>query len=178
MKQQDLKNITASLFFALTTLGCSMVSSALGMEITTVKSELVNDVTLTSRYTGGDFSTASYSFKFLSHDLEITDNNMDLIFEAREDFKDFFSVNMSVDDNSLIYDLGEKSCATLSKAETDASKLTPAITAEIKKGHCYLTDNNDESGRVVTVFHVAEHKKSFSVKINEIKVLKQVNLKN
>lgn len=183
MKKLNLKNTTATLFFTLVTLGCSLVSTASIMDNTPEKTE----VTLTSRYTGGDYLTASYSFRFSSQDIEVTQNNMEIIFEGREDFNDYFSVSMAADDNSLIYDLGEKSCKNikstnpelrkqnplvwLANSEANPSKLVPAITALVKKGHCYLVVNNDETGRVITLFRVAKHNKSFSVKLNEVEVL-------
>ena len=167
MKLQNLKNMTATLFFTLAILGSSTVSTAQVIESRVVKTE----VTLTSRYTGGNFSTASYSFKFSSQDINVTKNNMEILFEGREDSKDYFSVSMAVDDDSLIYDLGESSCKEIKT--TNPSKLNPAITAEVKMGHCYLTVNNDESGRTVTLFRVVEHNKSHSVRINEIEVLEK-----
>jgi hypothetical protein len=187
MKKHNLKNMTATLFFTLAFLVCSTVSTAKAIENTITKT----DATLTSRYTGGTFATASYSFKTSSQDIEITKNNMEVLFEAREDFKDFFSVSMAVDDISVIYDLGDTSCKEinstkpqlrtkkplewLASSDANPANLFPTLIAEVKKGHCYLTVNKDDSGRVVALFHVADHNKSFSVRINEIEVLEKTN---
>lgn len=176
MKKQNLKNITAGLFFTLAFLGSSTVSTAQVIEHTVAKTEAI----LTSRYTGGNYLTASYSFKFASQDISVTKNNTEIIFEGRKDSKDYFNVRMSADDHSLIFDLGKGSCKNLKRSaagldflKAKTSKLVPAIAAEVKVDHCYLTYNTDESGHSITIFHVAEHKKSYSVKINEIKVLEK-----
>ena len=50
--------------------------------------------------------------------------------------------------------------------------------ALVQQGHCYLTYNSDEDGRVVTLFHVKEHTKSKSVVIDEIEVLDVLVRKN
>lgn len=144
-------------------------------------------VKLISRYTGGDYVTAAYSFRYLTQDVSKTRNNWELLFEAREDFEDYFAVNTVVDDNSFIYDLGQKSCADIKSAypedrqnrplvwlaysDADPSNLEPTRQAKVQVGHCYLTYNNDEDGRVVSLFHVQAHEKSRTVTIDEIEVL-------
>lgn len=147
-----------------------------------------SEATLTSRYTGGDYTTATYSFRFMSQDINVTKNNVEILFEGRADFeKDYFVVNTVVDDNNLIYDLGEKSCADISSSYPAFRQSRPLVwlgyseasplnkigtkTAPVTVGHCYLAYNNDESGRVVTLFHVASAEKNKSVTINEIEVL-------
>lgn len=144
-------------------------------------------VTLVSRYTGGDYHTAAYSFRWMTQDENTTRNNYEILFEGREDLADTFEVNMVVDDNSLIYDLGERSCQNIKStypeerqrrplvwlgySEVSPDDLTPAKSALVKQGHCYLSYNNDEDGRVVTLFHVKSHEKSKSVTLDEIEVL-------
>lgn len=164
--------MTATLFFALSILASSTMNTAQAIEATDFKTE----VTLISRFTGGNFSTASFSFRHSSQDLEVTENNMEILFEGRDDSDDYFSVSMAVDDTSVIYDLGATSCKEAKR--TDTSKFVPALTALVKTGHCYLTVNNDNSGRIVTMFQVAEHKKSISVTINEIEVLNNYSIKS
>jgi hypothetical protein len=66
----------------------------------------------------------------------------------------------------------------LSYSNADPSELKPTKTAEVKNGHCYLTYNNDESGRVVTLFHVAEFQEGKSVTINEIEILDRLKAQN
>lgn len=149
------------------------------------------EVTLISRYTGGTYETATYSFKHLSQDVELTRNNWEILFEAPEDLKDYFQVNMVVDDNSFIYDLGKRSCLDiqseypgdrkkrplvwLAYSDADPSDLEPMQTVQVQEGHCYLTYNNDEDGRVVALFHVKSHVKSKTVTIDEIEVLNVLN---
>ncbi len=144
-------------------------------------------VMLVSRYHGGTYISASYSFRFLNQDLQQANNNWEILFEARGDFEDYFQVNTVADDNSFIFDLGKKTChdivsrcpadrksrplVWLGYSEANPSSLTPATTAKVQIGHCYLTYNNDENGRVVSLFHVSDHEKSKTVTINEIEVL-------
>lgn len=142
------------------------------------------EVTLISRYTGGDYQTASYSFRHMSQDINVTRNNMEVLFEAREDFEDYFRVDTVVDDNSFIYDLGKRNCNDISSpfprtnslgwlaySDADPSKLNPAKTAPVKVGHCYLTYNNDNKGRVVVLFRVKAHEKSKTAIIDQIDVV-------
>lgn len=176
MKTKSLNKFIVTLTLALSSLANADVNMA------------DKEVTLTSRYTGGTYTTAAYSFKFLSQNAEQTRNNWEILFEGRADFKqDFFQTNTVVDDNSFIYDLGKKSCAEiqssypedrknrplvwLAYSEASPSNLQPTKTAPVEVDHCYLTYNNDENGRVVTLFHVSAHVKSKSVTINEIEVL-------
>ena len=154
----------------------------------------VQEVTLTSRYTGGDYITATYSFRHLTRDnVNKTFNNWELLFEAREDFADHFDVNTVVDDNSFIYDLGKRNCKDIKSsvpsdrksrpmvwlAYSDASPndLEPTKSALVKKGHCYLTYNSDEDGRVIALFHVKDHKVNKSVTIDQIEVLDDVRVR-
>lgn len=170
MNKPSLVNVVTKFFFALVILVGSTVSAAREIK----SKEYVQKTTLVSRYTGGTFSTASFSFRHSSHDLELTKNNMEIIFEGREDSQDFFAVNLAVDDNSVIYDLGETSCKKV-KASA-AAKAIPATSVLVKQGHCYLTINKDNSGRIKTLFRVAKHTKSVSVKIDEIKVLENYSM--
>lgn len=150
-----------------------------------------DEVTLESRYTIGDYTTATYSFMHLTRDnVNLTKNNWEILFEARRDFNDYFSVNTVVDDNSFIYDLGKRSCKSikstysrgrnrrplvwLAYSDADPSDLTPKKRVEVKTGHCYLAYNNDEDGRVVSLFNVKDHKENETVTINEIEVLNRL----
>ena len=194
MKKTVLKNLSALLLMTLTTVGssASTTNNTSGKSIATA-SIASNDVTLISRYTGGDYVSAGYSLRYLSQDVNLTRNNWEIFFEARQDFEDYFQVNTVVDDNSYIYDLGEKSCndikssypedrkkrplVWLAYSEASPSDLAPTRTAKVQIGHCYLTYNNDEDGRVVSLFHVKSHEKSKSVTIDEIEVLNVLNSK-
>ena len=67
------------------------------------------DVMMISRYNYGSYeTTATYSFRKMTHDVNLTRNNWDVLFEAREDFKDYFRANTVTDDQSSIYDLGPR----------------------------------------------------------------------
>jgi hypothetical protein len=158
-------------------------------EVASVLATEPGDVILLSRYDIGNYESATYSFMFLTRDdTEKTHNNWELLFEARiGNGDDSFMVNMVVDDNSYIYDLGERSCkdiksnATddrlsrplvwLAYSDADPSGLNPERSLSVHKGHCYLTYNNDENGRVVALFHVKNHIKGGLVVLNEIEVL-------
>ena len=75
-----------------------------------------SSVELISRYAPtGNYVTATYSFFYQTRDdVDLTKNGWDVLFEAREDFKeDFFNTEMVVGDLGLIADLGEKSCADI-----------------------------------------------------------------
>ena len=147
------------------------------------------EVNLISRYIpDGSYNTATYSFKHMSQDINVTKNNNEILFEARADFEDYFETNTVVDDASYIFDLGEKSCNDIKSSYPEDRKKRPLAwlgysdaspghqknansTAKVITGHCYLAYNNDEDGRVVTLFHVKNHIKGQSVTLNEIEVL-------
>lgn len=155
--------------------------------------EKQDEIKLISRYIqGGNYNTATYSFKHMSQDINVTRNNNEILFEAREDFEDYFDTNTVVDDTSYIFDLGKKSCKDIKSAYPEDRKLRPLVwlgysdaspgnvksansKANVKVGHCYLAYNNDEDGRVVTLFHVKNHIKSQSVTLDEIEVLDVTN---
>lgn len=145
-------------------------------------------VELISRYTGGDYTTATYSFRHQTRDnVDLTRGNWEILFEARDSIEDFFKVNTVVDDNSFIYDLGNRSCAAIKSSHPEIRKTrplvwlsasdaapnnkTPQTQVKVQVGHCYLTYNNDSDGRVVALFRVAHHEKSKRVLIDEIEVL-------
>ena len=81
---------------------------------------------------------------------------------------DTFDVDTVVDDNSLIYDLGEKSCLDIQSSTPRSAKddpwygsairtptpadLEPKKSAKVQLNHCYLTFNNDSEGRVIALF--------------------------
>ena len=194
MKAEMIKNLVCLIAISCGAVGCAKESSSNGAasnldQASALRSSAstTNPVTLISRYTGGDYVTASYSFRYLTQDVAKTRNNWEILFEARADIEDYFAVNMVVDDNSFIYDLGQKSCADIKSSypaerksrplvwlgysDADPSNLEPAKQAKVQIGHCYLTYNNDEDGRVVSLFHVQAHEKSKTVTIDEIEVL-------
>lgn len=195
MKSTVLKKFSAIVVLSLSAAACSGSNQSNEAPSKNV-SELLStteDVTLISRYTGGDYVSASYSFRFLSQDINVTRNNWEILFEAREDFEDYFQANTVVDDNSFIYDLGERSCKDIKSAypedrkdrplswlaysDADPSDLSPTKTALVKIGHCYLTYNNDQDGRVISLFHVKDHVKNKTVTIDEIEVLNVLSSK-
>ena len=49
--------------------------------------------------------------------------------------------------------------------------MIPQTNVAAELGHCYLTYNNDEAGRVVSLFHVKELVSGDHVVIDEIEVL-------
>lgn len=147
-----------------------------------------SEVTLVSRYNEGNYNTATFSFRHMTQDISVTGNNYEILFEARQDFEDYFRVNMVVDDFSFIADLGEQSCKEIQSSYPEARSRSSLAwlgytnidtltfngykhTALVKTNHCYLAFNNDGDGRVVTLFHVKSHVKSKSVVIDEIEVL-------
>ncbi|WP_413942699.1 hypothetical protein [Bdellovibrio sp. HCB-162] len=166
----------------------TLIGSLLLAMFLTPKAEAADSVELISRYNGGNYVTATYSFKYMTRDnVELTRNNWEILFEAREDFADHFRVNTVVDDFSFIFDLGEKSCKEINSkypdekatrplvwlayTDVDPYDLPPTREALVKENHCYLSYNNDSEGTVVTLFHVKSHVKSKSVVLDEIDVL-------
>lgn len=157
--------------------------------ITLCLNSIANDeVVLESRYTIGNYTTATYSFMHTTRDdVSLTKNNWEILFEAPPYSVDYFSVDTVVGDNSFIYDLGKKSCkdiksiypeerekrplAWLAYSDADPSKLNPSKRLGVNLGHCYLTYNNDENGRVIALFKVQEHKINEKVVLSEIEVL-------
>ena len=146
------------------------------------------EVEMKSRYDGvGDYeSTATYSFRFMTHDVEITRNNWDLLFEARKDFKqDHFSVNTVVDDESFIWALksGETGCEKVDPCEIEKQRLfakenpskskqnSELAKADVKNGQCYLVVSKDGDGEITALFEVKDPVKAISTKIHKIKVL-------
>lgn len=193
MKMKSLKKLGLVLGMTLMAVSCAKSkSNVITGKLSGFSSDA--DVTLISRYTGGTYTTATYSFRHMSQDVNVTRNNMEILFEGREDFAaDFFETNTVVDDHSFIYDLGKRSCASiqssvpgdrksrplvwLAYSDADPSNLAHANRASVNVGHCYLAYNNDEDGRVVTLFNVKAHVKSKSVTINEIEVLNVLSSK-
>jgi hypothetical protein len=194
MKKQMIINWMSLTGLALTLSACAPQTSGNGSGVSvgiTSLPKAPESIALVSRYTGGDYHTAAYSFRWMSQDENITRNNYEVLFEAREDFADYFRVNTVVDDNSSIYDLGERSCQDIQSSTPDERKsrplvwlayseaspadLTPAKTALVQQGHCYLTYNSDEDGRVVTLFHVKAHEKSKTVTLDQVEVLDVLN---
>jgi len=192
MKPNGLFLTALTLSCAVSVIGCSKDSSSSNNTdanpLAVEAPKLPEPVELISRYTGGDYTTATYSFRHLTRDnVDLTRHNWEILFEAREDFEDFFTVTMVVDDNSFIYDLGNKSCASLKSDYPEARKTRPLTWlaysearpsgktaqshAKVQLGHCYLTFNNDSEGRVIALFRVVAHEKSKRVKIDEIEVL-------
>lgn len=146
-----------------------------------------DQVLMISRYGGlGSYeTTATYSFRFMTHDVNLTRNNWDMIFEARADFqKDFFNANTVTDDNSFIFTLksGEKGCAKVDPCEVEkllhlaATKVRKDTRdeydrADVKVGQCYLLVSQDSDGAINVSFEVKEHVKSATVNIGQIKVI-------
>lgn len=153
---------------------------------------LGKEATLYSREKYDDYPKACYSFRYLSQDEEVTSNNWEILFSNGDG--DTFSVNTVASDNSFIYDLGNRSCASINStypedrksrpivwlgySDADPSILTPERSISAKVGHCYLTYNNDEDGRVVSLFHVKELVSGDHVVIDEIEVLNDLRTNN
>jgi hypothetical protein len=171
MKTMILKNVSVLLLATLTSASAFAAPSR---------------VTLYSRYNGGDYVTAAYSFRYMSQDFQKTQNNWEILFEAREDFTDYFRVNTVTDDRSYIYDLGERNCAdmrgsismiarplVINAAYVSRTATFGNVTDNVPviEGHCYFSDNEDRDGQVQTLFHVASHIKSKSVVIDQIQLL-------
>jgi hypothetical protein len=147
-----------------------------------------SEVELKSRYDGvGDYeTTATYSFRFMTHDMDITRNNWDLLFEARKDFKeDALEVNTVTDDDSFIWALesGKNGCEKVDPCEIEKKRLLAkektgtstrgreASSADVKNGQCYLVVSQDSDGSVTAMFEAKDHVKAISMKIHKIKVL-------
>lgn len=151
--------------------------------------KIPESVLMISRYGGlGDYeTTATYNFRYMTHDTKITRNNWDMIFEARSDFaKDMFQANTVTDDDSFIFTLksGSKGCKAVNPCEIEQGlKLSEEKTgrrknainefdrAEVSVGQCYLLVSQDSSGEINVTFEVKEHVKSASVSIGEIKII-------
>lgn len=144
-------------------------------------------VQLKSRYDGhGDYeSTATYSFRFMTHDVKVSRNNWDILFEARSGLaKDYFTVNTVTDDDSFIYDL-KVGCEKADPCEIfrnqlDAKSRTGKESspypdnhrrADLEKGHCYQVVSQDSDGSIAAMFEVSEHENGVSAVIDHIKIL-------
>lgn len=203
MNNLVLLNLVTVVMAGLTAVGCAPKADNSQNEGNQVMdlSKAASEATLISRYNGGTYASASYSFRFSSQDEQVTRNEVEILFEGRQDFSaDYFQVDTVTDDNSFIYDLGEKSCKDikpnpvvdetpeqtaasgaqqrkaepmrwLMSSDADPSELTPAKKANVSLNHCYLVYSNDSEGRVVALFHVKDHEKSKKVQLNEIEVL-------
>jgi hypothetical protein len=147
------------------------------------------EVEMKSRYDGvGTYeTTATYNFRFMTHDVEITRNNWDVLFEARKDFRDDrFEVNTVTDDDSFIFEVksGEGKCELADPCEV-ASHIRYAKensgqmdtrqghhrNAIVAKGRCYLVSSQDRDGSILVAFEVKEHTKAISTVIHKIKVI-------
>lgn len=148
-----------------------------------------SEVEMKSRYDGvGTYeTTATYNFRFMTHDFEVTRNNWDVLFEARKDLRDdYFNVNTVTDDDSFIFELkpGEGKCELADPCEI-ANHLRYAKEnsgqkdnrqgehrqANVAKGRCYLISSQDRDGSILVTFEVKEHTKAISTIIHKIKVL-------
>lgn len=137
-------------------------------------------VTLISRYIpGGSYeATATYSFRAMTHDVEKTRNNWDLLLEAREDLKeDFFSVNTVTDDRSEIVDLTANSSGDcrLARSIYNNGKNDDIPVIE---GHTYMINGNDRDGSVRVTFKVMKHVKGILTVLSNIQVLSQSGYPN
>ena len=148
------------------------------------------EVELISRYDqrGSYEKTATYSFRFMTHDVEISRNNWDILFEARDDFKDHFVVNTVTDDDSFIFSLesGGGGCQSVNRCEVE-SKLQYAKQetgkglqaspnfrqANVVNAQCYLVVSQDRSGRIEAIFEAKDWVKSQTVKIHRLEVISQ-----
>ncbi len=148
-----------------------------------------SEVEMKSRYDGvGTYeTTATYNFRFMTHDFQVTRNNWDILFEARKDMRDdYFDVNTVTDDDSFIFELksGEGKCELADPCEI-ANNLRYAKensgqkntrqgehrNANVARGRCYLVSSQDRDGSIIVTFEVKEHTKAISTIIHKIKVL-------
>lgn len=147
------------------------------------------EVELKSRFDGvGNYEeTATYNFRFMTHDVEITRNNWDVLFEARKDFDvDRFEVNTVTDDDSFIFDIksAKGKCEAVDPCEIEKhlkfvkenlgqkdTRQGDNRAAPVAQGHCYLVASQDRDGSVKVLFEVKEHVKSVSAVIHKIRVL-------
>ena len=128
------------------------------------------EVELVSRYTGGTYVSATYSFWHSTRDrVDVVNNDWEILFEGREDFEDFFRVNIATDDRSHIVDLGE-SCGQAFERAIE-NRGGGSETAPVVVGHCYVTYNQDRRGTIITVFRVVDHTKSERVVLDDIQIL-------
>lgn len=146
-----------------------------------------SSVELIGRHTGGDYVTATYSFKHKTRDnVDLTKNNWEILFEARDDFKDYFETEMVVDDMSFIVDLGKIQCSDL---ETNDNKyknpylwlknvlgynhaFSKSSRAIVNEGHCYFVASTDSDNRVFGLFYVEKHIEDKSVVLGQVETLK------
>lgn len=151
--------------------------------------KIPESVEMISRYTGGSYEeTATYSFRYMSHDIEVTKNNWDLLFEARSDFADRFDVNTVTNDDSYIFNLtklGAKSCldvdpCLLKNKRNEVKNLRThqsedykyrVASEEVVVDHCYFVSSKDTDGEIDFVFRVDEHVENSSVNIDQIQVI-------
>ncbi len=126
------------------------------------------DIALISRYNIGNYHTATYSFRKMTADVNLTRNNWDVLFEARADFNDFFEGDTVTDDRSSIYDLGPVCKDAISKIS--ANEVGPS-RANVIEGNCYLLIVRDSDGTATVLFKVKKHVKSLMVVLSDIIVL-------
>lgn len=133
------------------------------------------DIVLVSRNGYGTYeTTATYSFRKMTHDVNLTRNNWDILFEAREDLEDYFETNMVTDDRGRILDLG-KNCQV--EQNFIAKILNQSSRAKVVEGHCYVVVADDSDGTVLAQFKVAKHLKSVAVVLTDVSVFYQTSIR-
>lgn len=146
-----------------------MKKMILALALTLAASAQAEEVTMISRYNFGSYeTTATYSFRKMTHDVGLTRNNWDILFEARGDFQDYFETNTVTDDRSTILDLGTQCDISAQALQGDQNQLGRANVVE---GHCYLALVSDRDGSATVIFKVKKHVKSFAVVLSDINVL-------
>lgn len=142
--------------------------------------------------THNNYSEASYSFYYGTHDVNVTHNDYDILFESNEIY-----MNSVVDNISGAVDLGRINCSDIrNNYETGGSgyptkedrKNHPMFWFEYSQametlqrspllsnfkpveGHCYAMIKTTSKRKVIVVFHVNKFTPNKSLELNEIEV--------
>jgi hypothetical protein len=123
----------------------------------------VGEGTLYARSVFDDYVRATYSFEYAtSEDVETTNNDWDLLFSDN-----MFIVNMVVDDESLVVDLGEVGFGAVPEMvrpdDYPLGMFDEHDCVMVLEGHAYWIRTADDNTRQVAVVRIVEHAVSDTV---------------
>lgn len=106
-----------------------------------------------TEYDGDNYASSAFSFEYASQDPEVTYNEFDLLYEGN-----YFRVNLVVDDESFIVDLGNLPLTdvppTVDPDDYPVGQWGEHDAIQAHIDHTYFVRSVDGAGRLVAAFRV------------------------
>ena len=123
---------------------------------------------LTSYTSVDNYASSAFSFEYASQDAAVTGNEFDVLYE-----QNWFSVNMVVDDDSTIVDLGalplQEVPANVDVDDYPTGHWGEHDALQAYPHHTYFVISLDHTGRLVSAFRVLELEPAKHVRIEWIR---------